>query len=384
MLNIVKTAVFKKIIGQISILTLIGSLFLLPLLLAQAAEESLFSEASKRVQQDKPFISEPIDTASYAGLTFAFTYDSTTLDGFATSSGQDSFSYGWRSGSDEHVLGTVLGLAGSGTDEQGQVSVPLPVEASVNDLVLFVEVTANSTSTSDKVELTNISLVGTLQETPPADLCPNIEGNQVEIPTGYELDTEGNCSLIVTEEPTDLCLNLEGVQAEVPTGYENNDGQCTLIPDIEGPVDLCLNLDGVQTTIPEGYEQGEANTCTIIPPPVVDVCSNIAGVQATVPEGYELGTDGICTEITVTPPDPEEPRVCPRGYARWVDKLSNSNIWRADDVYKSVILVARNDFRFGKYSRNFSFQRHIYIPGPTEIGDRYYHRFGKIGYICVK
>lgn len=77
---------------------------------------------------------------------------------------------------------------------------------------------------------------------PPVDLCPNLEGNQASIPTGYTLNNDGVCQPIVT----DVCPNIEGVQPTVPNGYTLTNGICTLTPP---PPPLCtdrsaLNFNG--------------------------------------------------------------------------------------------------------------------------------------------
>lgn len=363
MVSCVDAKTIKWSLAILSLVVLVSSLMFFPLLRAEAASV-LLETAEKRVQQDKPYISNSIDTTSYSDLTFSFSYDATTLDGFATSTGQDQFSYGWQAGSDRHIVGTVIGLAGSTTAEHGLINVVLPESASVVNLELFIEVSANSTSTSDKVELRNIILTGNLKENvepepepepnpePAIDVCLNIEGTQTEIPAGYESSSAGVCTEIVVENPS---------------------------PEPEPVTDVCQNLEGIQTAVPEGYVKDEQNQCVPIPPPVVDVCSNIEGNQSELPKNYQKDSSGLCVPIVVGSPNPE-PQICPKGYARWVDKFDGGNIWRADDVYKSVILVGKNE----NYRRNFNLNRHIYIPGPTEVGDRYYHRFHKISHVCVK
>lgn len=59
-----------------------------------------------------------------------------------------------------------------------------------------------------------------------ADLCPNIEGAQEEIPDGMMLDNEGQCVTIPPPPPADVCPNIEGTQASVPEGMTLNEGQC--------------------------------------------------------------------------------------------------------------------------------------------------------------
>jgi hypothetical protein len=135
---------------------------------------------------------------------------------------------------------------------------------------------------------------------PPTDVCPNLEGNQSEVPDGYEL-VDGQCILI--PPPVDVCPNLEGDQTTVPDGYTLVDGQCVIIPP---PTDVCPNLEGVQETVPEGYTLVEGE-CVIVPPPT-DVCPNLEGIQQVVPEGMVKDEAGNC----VTPEPPTER--CPPGY----------------------------------------------------------------------
>lgn len=67
------------------------------------------------------------------------------------------------------------------------------------------------------------------------DVCTNIEGIQVEVPSGLVRYTDGNC------RSPDVCSNLDGIQEVVPDGYEELlDGTCQQI-------DLCDNIDGIQT-----------------------------------------------------------------------------------------------------------------------------------------
>ena len=57
------------------------------------------------------------------------------------------------------------------------------------------------------------------------DVCPNIEGNQSEVPDGMVKDEQGNC--VTPTPPTDACPNLEGNQASVPTGLVKDEhGNC--------------------------------------------------------------------------------------------------------------------------------------------------------------
>jgi uncharacterized repeat protein (TIGR01451 family) len=60
---------------------------------------------------------------------------------------------------------------------------------------------------------------------PPTDVCPNIEGNQADVPAGMVKNEQGNC--VTPTPPTDVCPNIEGNQADVPTGMiKNEQGNC--------------------------------------------------------------------------------------------------------------------------------------------------------------
>lgn len=73
--------------------------------------------------------------------------------------------------------------------------------------------------------------------------------------------------------PTDLCTNLDGVQATMPEGYEDpdQDGVCTVIE--TPPADACPNIEGDQETVPEGMVLNEKGECvTPYQPPYVPTC----------------------------------------------------------------------------------------------------------------
>lgn len=119
------------------------------------------------------------------------------------------------------------------------------------------------------------------------DICPNIDGNQTEVPNGYEINQAGDCVPI----PVDMCPNLDGVQTVIPDGYQINDtGDC-----IEIPVDVCPNLDGIQSVVPAGYELNDSNDCV---PLDADYCPNLDGVQTEVPVGYEVNDSGDCVDTS--------------------------------------------------------------------------------------
>lgn len=143
----------------------------------------------------------------------------------------------------------------------------------------------------------------------PVDVCPNIGGLQVSIPTGMELDGNGNCYTPTPVTPptppvtTDLCSNIDGKQLSLPSGYyRTSDGRCFLQPTRPAePVDVCPNLEDVQIAIPEGYYLETDNTCVELPQPT-DACPNIDGPQETIPEGMVLENERCFTPATPISP----------------------------------------------------------------------------------
>lgn len=56
------------------------------------------------------------------------------------------------------------------------------------------------------------------------DVCPNIEGDQTEVPEGLIRDGQGNC---VPPPELDVCPNIEGNQGRIPDGLVKDDqGNC--------------------------------------------------------------------------------------------------------------------------------------------------------------
>jgi hypothetical protein len=99
-----------------------------------------------------------------------------------------------------------------------------------------------------------------------ADVCPNIEGVQTQVPSGMVKDAEGRC----TTPPTDQCPNLEGVQEQVPAGMaKDTEGNC-----FTPPADVCPNIDGLQTALPEGFLKEESGNCSL-PPRIVTITETI-------------------------------------------------------------------------------------------------------------
>lgn len=145
----------------------------------------------------------------------------------------------------------------------------------------------------------------------PVDVCPNIPGVQASIPSGMQLDGNGNCYTPTPPPPpvtpvtspvkTDLCKNLEGTQTVLPSGYYRSGGNCYAQPVAPAePVDVCPNLEAVQTAVPDGYYLNEDNECVAVPAPV-DECPNIDGPQSTIPDGM-IREDGTCYTPATTPP----------------------------------------------------------------------------------
>lgn len=127
--------------------------------------------------------------------------------------------------------------------------------------------------------------LGECHEQPPVDVCPNLEGDQSEVPPGYHLgdDENGRQICIQDEQPPDVCPNLEGNQAQIPDGYQLVDGQCVLIPP---PPDVCPNIDGAQAQVPAGMVVDANGNCVTPTPPAP---SGGATVICLLPAGiYQL------------------------------------------------------------------------------------------------
>lgn len=136
------------------------------------------------------------------------------------------------------------------------------------------------TPSTDELRLDDVLLSGKLiEEEPPIDVCPNIDGVQTSVPVGYH--TEGNDCI---SDPVDVCPNLDGDQVEIPDNYHLEESQC-----VPNPVDVCANIDGLQTEVPEGHH-AEGDQCILDP---IDVCLNLDGFQEIVPAGYHLD-NGQC------------------------------------------------------------------------------------------
>jgi 6-phosphogluconolactonase (cycloisomerase 2 family) len=156
-----------------------------------------------------------------------------------------------------------------------------------------------------------------------ADLCPNIAGNQVTVPSGMIIDGSGNCvpggggpswcqdplasnfggPLPCTYPGADLCPNIAGTQLTIPSGmYIDLSGNCVS----SGGPDLCPNISGVQVVVPSGYIVDGFGNC--VEPPPVDLCPNIVGSQSTVPSGMYIDSFGNCVTPTSTTGPPWKSR----------------------------------------------------------------------------
>ncbi len=345
-------------------LSVVLSFFISP---QSSRAENLKETASFRLSTAGEFNTGIIDASLYKNIDLSIFYDATTLD-FGPP--QDSFSYGYRISGSEYLLGTVLGLAGSTTAETGYIDIKLPSSAEVANLEVFISLLANSSVSSDKVELRNIILTG---ESKPViiDVCSNIGGAQEVIPSGYQSNESSICLPIIIEpEPIDICPNISGVQLSLPIEHQIDTlGNCVPIPLVI--TDVCPNLPNIQPTIPSGYEFNSSLDCVeIIIPPITPPATTTATSTAT----------------TTTPnPNPNPPKSntslqCPRGFSKWIDRFNERHVWRADDVYQAIILVGGPTNR----RQNRDKAHFLYIAGPTEVGDKYYRRFHKITQVCVR
>ncbi len=149
-------------------------------------------------------------------------------------------------------------------------------------------------------------------DTPPVDMCPNIDGAQETVPTGHHL-AEGQC---VVDVPVDLCPNISDTQITIPEGYHLSEGQCILDDtngdsgngDDEIPTDVCPNIEGAQGVVPTGYHLGEGQ-CILDDTngdtgngdddtTPTDVCPNIEGIQESVPTGFHLSENQCVADET--------------------------------------------------------------------------------------
>ena len=114
------------------------------------------------------------------------------------------------------------------------------------------------------------------------DLCPNITGEYLTVPDGYEIDSSGDCV-----HPEDKCSNMIGVQYSIPTDFTiDSNGDC-----VESALDVCKNLRGVQYFVPWFYERDNWGNCN---QQYEDQCLNIPDFQRHVPTGQFQDDDKNC------------------------------------------------------------------------------------------
>jgi hypothetical protein len=97
----------------------------------------------------------------------------------------------------------------------------------------------------------------TLEEFEVFDACRNIVGIQEMVPTGDEVDVDGNCA----PPPVSVCPNLDVLYTVLPVGYLlDENGNCQ--------PDLCLNIVGLQMAIPDGMAGDDDGKCLMRPLPL--------------------------------------------------------------------------------------------------------------------
>lgn len=149
---------------------------------------------------------------------------------------------------------TICHVAGLASDPANYITLTLPWVAVYGEAGHFFE---NGTPRAGHEQDT----LGECNPPPPTDVCPNLEGNQSELPDGYHFaeDENGRTICVQNPPPEDVCPNLEGNQQEVPDGYQLVDGQCVQTP--PPPRDLCPNITGVQEQVPAGMVVNQDGNC---------------------------------------------------------------------------------------------------------------------------
>lgn len=145
------------------------------------------------------------------------------------------------------------------------------------------------------------------------DICENVDGTQETLPlgyvetnqdkvcacaTGYEASYEEDESLVCTliEEPTDVCPNIKGDQKEIPEGLiRDESGNCV---ETNNEKDLCPNKDGIQLTVPNHYFIDDQGNCSRMADrkKKVAIEPEVLGTSTAISEPEELpvgGGDGL-------------------------------------------------------------------------------------------
>jgi len=105
---------------------------------------------------------------------------------------------------------------------------------------------------TDFNNITNLSVKssGLFEEVVLVDVCKNIDGVQLTMPNGYDIDSNNDCI-------PDACKNLAGLQNILPAGMKyDNSNNCV-------EIDLCLNISGSQLEIPFNYIADDYSNCYI-------------------------------------------------------------------------------------------------------------------------
>ena len=124
------------------------------------------------------------------------------------------------------------------------------------------------------------------------DVCPNLPGDQPEIPNNYIPDFNGNCQ--VSNSSFVTYVSIQNGQTQSCTGAACNNG----IPPCNGT--YAVDPGGVHTCVPPFNQQQNQpqNTDPQDPnDPTTDVCPNLPGTQTSVPQGYTY-QNGACVEST--------------------------------------------------------------------------------------
>jgi hypothetical protein len=104
----------------------------------------------------------------------------------------------------------------------------------------------------------------------PIDICALLPGVQEAMPEGYGYDEAGNCELL----EGDVCTNIALIQLNLPTGFLlDSDGGCYS--------DSCDNLGGLQRDVPRGYLQSETH-CIRLETAVIllnEIMPNVSGAD---------------------------------------------------------------------------------------------------------
>lgn len=167
--------------------------------------------------------------------------------------------------------------------------------------VLFVGSLALSLLVGTLVPSTLVSAQDNQVQVLVGDVCPNIPGNQPTIPSGMQIDSNGDCFTPTPPIP-DVCPNLDGPQNAIPNGYyRNQNGNC--VTQTTPPKDVCPNISGTQSTIPNEMTTGANGDCV---QPSTDSCPNIPGPQSTLPKDMKHDDAGNCFTPPVTPVTPPE------------------------------------------------------------------------------